>query len=833
MDEIRIRISGDAKDIQPTIDKLNEVGAVDKKNSEQFTASNAKYIAQSKERKKELAEEVELYNTLTREKYKSYNIADVDAYNAKLAASKARIQELTNATEANGVAIKTAGAQMTNYGKTIVQTARGMSGMVGILGLAANALGLNQDVIIGLMAAHSLLRTSSRDLSNVTQFNTNVLKSNSVAGEANIAVKEGETVATVEAAEATEALNASLLANPYVLAAAAIAAVAIGIYELGKEADTSKQQLDELLNAIENYNKILDITNNSKVKIAQNQKDLDEAMGASSKKLLKDELNVLRAKEDVRQIDLVNTEINLKQLQDAVDTAYRVGTVKEQAAATEAMAKEQWKYDKLLERGDEYNEAVKIANAKFETERKKERKKAHDDELKDLEKLNEIYLKLVNDLNQAEIDIEQDSTQKEIKEEELKYQKIQETIEKEHRQAIEIAKKNHIDITSLNVLFDADMEAQREAHEERMLKIATDAIDKEAEITSKEYKKDLSERIKAQKESEKIFGEQLKIETVKRYNDGLITKKEYDKELLKDDIRVQDMIMANRDKTSEDYIAAELKKNEDLMKIRDADKDNLKKNLKEQMDNFKQLSDFAIKQFELIAKSNDEYYQHQEELTKTNIDVQAKLAAAGKASTLAQEEKAYADLERKRQQDAVKLRKAKELEIFLNSLASFSKDDPKQAFAKALALFAETKAMEATFAEDGGLLGQINTKSNFSRRHKGGGDILVHAQTGEGILSRDNIATLGGDNAFLKMKAMLDNPMSEVPIHLNGVLFQQNNSKALEHKVDTLIEVMKNKREIVVDWESHATMNTMNVTTIEKGIKETIKHQLRKPKLNS
>ena len=251
------------------------------------------------------------------------------------------------------------------------------------------------------------------------------------------------------------------------------------------------------------------------------------------------------------------------------------------------------------------------------------------------------------------------------------------------------------------------------------------------------------------------------------------------------------------------------------------------------MENIKQFGDFAIKQYELIAKSNDEYYQHQEELTKTNIEVQSKLAAAGKANTLAQEEKAYADLERKRQQDAVKLKKAKELEIFLNAVAGFSKDDPKQAFAKALALFAETKAMEATFAEEGGLLGQINTKSNLSRRHKGGGDILVHAQTGEGILSRDNIAALGGDNAFLKMKAMLDNPMSEVPIPLNGVLFQQNNNKDLVHEIQELKDIIRNKRETIVDWESHATMNTMNVTTIEKGIKETIQHQLRKPKLNS
>jgi len=58
-------------------------------------------------------------------------------------------------------------------------------------------------------------------------------------------------------------------------------------------------------------------------------------------------------------------------------------------------------------------------------------------------------------------------------------------------------------------------------------------------------------------------------------------------------------------------------------------------------------------------------------------------------------------------------------------------------------------AATAVFAEDGGIIGEITDRSNGTRKHTGGGDVLLHAQTGEGILSRKEMDNLGKRNFHL------------------------------------------------------------------------------------
>ena len=759
LEEIRIKITGDASGVQPAIDKANELIGVDKKAQEQFNKSNEEYKKRSEEKKGILAGEIEDLKELQKRRANAHNPTDIKEYNERIAETKARIQQLTSTTQV-------AGAQMTNYGKTIVQTVRGMSGMIGILGMVANAFGVNQDVIIGLMAAHSMLRTSSRDLSNITQLKT--------------LITQEDTIATEEATVATEGLNTAMEASPLVIVAAAAAALGAIYVSLASDTELSKEATKDFNDEFEALIKTIIKTDEE---IQDLKIDIDELTGGLSKRQA-EELRITI--EGIREKSKVEAEYLYKRdklIRDAAESEGKwtqkvKGVLNPEGEAQDKIARQKKLYQDVKILDEEYATAAskidtKVANQKI--------------------KLNE---KTINEIKKKE--------EKELKGKKEKKEKI-DTSEWDDAMA-ELQIRWALEKKLKKQLRNAEIESDKDAN-------------KDAEKMQDEYWKTTFEQ--------------------KRINekDKLLDKKETDKQYLIEIDKINIAELEKQKELGDDSIELEQKIEKAKQKLREdmtkeSDK-KMKEAIKTQMENIKQFGDFAIKQYELIAKSNDEYYQHQEELTKTNIEVQSKLAAAGKANTLAQEEKAYADLERKRQQDAVKLKKAKELEIFLNAVAGFSKDDPKQAFAKALALFAETKAMEATFAEEGGLLGQINTKSNLSRRHKGGGDILVHAQTGEGILSRDNIAALGGDNAFLKMKAMLDNPMSEVPIPLNGVLFQQNNNKDLVHEIQELKDIIRNKRETIVDWESHATMNTMNVTTIEKGIKETIQHQLRKPKLNS
>ena len=55
LEEIRIKITGDASGVQPAIDKANELIGVDKKAQEQFNKSNEEYKKRSEEKKRDIS----------------------------------------------------------------------------------------------------------------------------------------------------------------------------------------------------------------------------------------------------------------------------------------------------------------------------------------------------------------------------------------------------------------------------------------------------------------------------------------------------------------------------------------------------------------------------------------------------------------------------------------------------------------------------------------------------------------------------------------------------------------------------------------------------------
>jgi hypothetical protein len=276
---------------------------------------------------------------------------------------------------------------------------------------------------------------------------------------------------------------------------------------------------------------------------------------------------------------------------------------------------------------------------------------------------------------------------------------------------------------------------------------------------------------------------------------------------------------------------AEQEKNKAEEKAAADRKKKREEEFKETVDNLKAISDFIIKEYEARIQSNIDYIDHKEELNREAQDAQRQLAIAGRDNTLAFEQKNQADLEKKRAAEARKLKRAKELEIFLNALASFSKDDPKQALGKALALMATAVATEAAFMEDGGILGKTNQKSWTGRKHRGGGDILVHAQTGEGMFSRKEVANMGGDAAFMSFKNLLAKPLVDRPIPMGGVMFQGMSTKKLEDKIDALNETIKNMPHDIIDWESRDDVDIRNHRRIEKGIIHHVQHVIKRPRI--
>jgi hypothetical protein len=225
-----------------------------------------------------------------------------------------------------------------------------------------------------------------------------------------------------------------------------------------------------------------------------------------------------------------------------------------------------------------------------------------------------------------------------------------------------------------------------------------------------------------------------------------------------------------------------------------------------------------------VANSNIDVMNSQLDEEARMIDVQKSLAQKGLDNDLAFEEKRADELEKQKIKEQIKLKKIKELETFLNAVAQFSEQDPKTALPKALTLLAATKAAEAVYAEEGGIIGQINAQSmigtGMSRRHSGGGDVLLHAQKGEGIFSVKEMNNLGVGN-FNMLKSMLKSPFNEklLPSKGSSVMVQDNTE--LINEVKALKTAIMNKKEVSIDFDE---MNQWIKTEVENGIKKVTKH---------
>ena len=241
------------------------------------------------------------------------------------------------------------------------------------------------------------------------------------------------------------------------------------------------------------------------------------------------------------------------------------------------------------------------------------------------------------------------------------------------------------------------------------------------------------------------------------------------------------------------------------------------------------ISELYDKAFERRQEQLDQEIEAQ----KTNIDVQRDLAARGLDNTLDFEEKRLADLRRKQQVESERNKRVKLLESFLNAFADFSKSDAKNALPKALLQVALATAASAAFAEEGGIIGEIKEKSFFNRRHRGGGDVLIHGQIGEGLLPRDSMKVLGRRN-FELLRNIGRHPIREdifkmpkIDAHSGG---SQVSNEEVVKEIRTLQHIIKNKK------ESHYSVDEFGnyiKRTMENGIEEITKGKLKKPRWRS
>lgn len=732
MEEIRISIVGDAKALQPTVDKLTEIGAVDKKNAEQFKHSNAEFEVAAKKREKLLKEEIEDLEELKRAKRAAFSPEEIKQYEQSIKNSQERVRLLSADMGQANKSMQQVVVQTNAFGESVKKS-------YGFLRIAANIIpGLGISGLI--LAGYEMLSSLIQEVTFSFEDNTEAIEFNNEAMEKHLEMQD----------------------------------------KLQKILQTNIQQRLVL-------NKQLSDTDVARFKAM-------EDFTAREDEISKTKLENIKKLADAYKLD----ESDFRQYAKRIGVAGEL-TVEQLKAIEEGLKISE---NEGLPRSLDQRLAI-IASfvAKIEELERNVRKERRDNSLA---------------LNEEVAAIEEKGFHGSLKKLKVKKEKEDDW----WKRYLAWWKQN----------FDELL---------RMYKKDTDDFLKETERKNREAIKRDEDNIALILENNKLeasltkdkvddenarFQEEINNFEIQHDEKGQITEQSY---------RHLELL---RKQHNQNLLRIQMEGEEAQNKLDEEERKRKKKkreeDLKETIENFQQITKFILDEYKVRIESNIEYIDHQQEVSRDAADAQRQLAIAGKENTLAFEEKRQADLERQRMQEAKKLKRAKELEIFLNAMAEFSKDDPKQALGKALALMATAIAAEATFAEEGGILGKINEKSWKGRKHKGGGDILVHAQTGEGIFSRKEVANMGGEAAFMNFKNLLANPITEKPIPLSGVMFSgMTDTRKLEQKIDMLADVFRNKAEYQVDWESWRDMHTMNITKIEKGIKETIKHQLKKPRL--
>lgn len=178
------------------------------------------------------------------------------------------------------------------------------------------------------------------------------------ATEANVAATETATVAQT-------GLNAAVLANPYVIAAAAVAALSAAIYLYASNADEAEQKQKALNNAVEDsantykyVSEQLDISQKQKLAQIDQAYELAKVEGASNEELLKiSEQRIAKEREFIDARTAANNKFiaeataqaaELKKL-GATENADKISQLNAQIAEKEKANQELYNQDDLLD----------------------------------------------------------------------------------------------------------------------------------------------------------------------------------------------------------------------------------------------------------------------------------------------------------------------------------------------------------------------------------------------------------------------------------------------------------------------------------------------------
>lgn len=297
---------------------------------------------------------------------------------------------------------------------------------------------------------------------------------------------------------------------------------------------------------------------------------------------------------------------------------------------------------------------------------------------------------------------------------------------------------------------------------------------------------------------------------------GNVTKESFDHiELLK---KVHEKNLSGIEKEEEEKRSEERKK-KTREQIETADK------------TFSQILAIQTKKGEENIKQIDKEIAAQEK----SLQAQQSRAERGLSNTLELEQEKAAQLELERQKEQKKQERRLKIQTYYNLLAGYAKTDPNTATTKAARDIAISEGITAAFAMEGGIVGDVRDTTkifgdSMSKSHGGGNDRLVVADKREGILTVNEMNTLGRDG-FYNLKAMLNNPLNDDIMFPKVPVFAPvpvaNSNKELVKEIRDLKGIMKNKP---VSKSYLDNVGNVITETVEGAVKHKMKIISQKPK---
>jgi hypothetical protein len=231
---------------------------------------------------------------------------------SKIKATDSRIKTITGTIGLATGAISTVVGALGLIGIEDEQLAGFQKATLSVLALGSGAA----QAITGfkdLTEAKKLANEVAIAASAITRTETAAEVANTAATVTNTTATVAGTAATNTANTATKAFNATLLTNPYVLVAAAVAALSAGIYFFIKAQNSSG-------NAIGEYNKRLEKTNELE-KLRLGNKETEAQLEIRSARLLKGDIAALQTEKSQTRKDILDERKNLLAQQRVLNAA--------------------------------------------------------------------------------------------------------------------------------------------------------------------------------------------------------------------------------------------------------------------------------------------------------------------------------------------------------------------------------------------------------------------------------------------------------------------------------------------------------------------------------